>query len=121
MAKIDMQTFVSPDTDIFNDFHGAVTEQYVLQELKSVTDNPLLYWASEKGHSEVDFIMQHKGTVVPIEAKAEINARAKSLKVYMDEYNPPRAVRTSMRNYGIAGSMYSIPLFMVESIEDALS
>jgi predicted AAA+ superfamily ATPase len=119
-AKIDMQTFVSPDTDIFNDFNGAVTEQYVLQELKSVTENPILYWANEKGHSEVDFIMQHEDKIVPIEAKAEINARAKSLKVYMDEYNPKYAVRTSMRNYGITGSLYSIPLFMIESIENVL-
>ncbi|GBU21106.1 ATPase [Fibrobacteres bacterium R8-0-B4] len=120
-ANIDIQTIVSPNTDIFNDFNGAITEQYVLQELKSVTGNPILYWANEKGHSEVDFIMQYKNEIVPIEAKAEVNARAKSLAVYMNEYNPEHAVRTSMRNYGAAANLYSIPLFMIESIEDVLA
>jgi predicted AAA+ superfamily ATPase len=119
-ANIDMQTIVSPNTDIFNDFNGALTEQYVLQELKSITGNPVLYWANEKGHSEVDFVMQYKNEVVPLEAKADINTRAKSLNVYMNEYNPRHAVRTSMRNYGIAGNLYSIPLYMIESIEDVL-
>ncbi len=117
-SKVDIKTFLQPDANIFDDFKGALTEQFVLQELKNLTTNPILYWANEKGHSEIDFVLQYNGEIVPIEAKSSENERAKSLKVYMDMEKPAHAVRTSLRNYGIKNNLYSIPLYMMGSFLD---
>jgi len=112
-SKVDIKTFLQPDADIFGVFLGALTEQFVLQELKTITTNPILYWTNEKGHSEIDFILQHENEIIPIEAKSSENARAKSLKVYMEMEKPKYAVRTSLRNFGVTGNLFSIPLYMM--------
>lgn len=67
---------------IFNEFKGALTEQYVLQQLICEKDLPLFYWSAVSGTSEIDFIIQAKEMIVPVEVKASENLRAKSLKVY---------------------------------------
>jgi len=119
-ARVDLKTFLQPDANIFDDFRGAMTEQFVLQELKTLAANPILYWANEQGHSEVDFVLQHEGEIIPIEAKSSENARAKSLKVYIDMEKPAHAVRTSLKNYGVNGNLYSVPLYMMGSFWDIL-
>jgi predicted AAA+ superfamily ATPase len=119
-SKIDMKTFLQPDANIFDDFKGALTEQFVLQELKNLTTNPILYWVNEKGHSEIDFVLQYNGEIIPIEAKSSENARAKSLKVYMDMEKPAHAVRTSLKNYGVRDNLYSVPLYMMGSFLDII-
>jgi len=114
-SGVDIKTLLQPGANIFDDFKGAVTEQFVLQELKALTANPILYWVNEKGHSEIDFVLQYNGEIIPIEAKSSENARAKSLKVYMDMEKPAHAVRTSLRNYGTQDNLYSVPLYMMGS------
>jgi len=119
-SKIDMKTFLQPDANIFDDFKGALTEQFVLQELKNLTTNPILYWVNEKGHSEIDFVLQYNGEIVPIEAKSSENTRAKSLKIYMDMEKPAHAVRISLKNYGVRDNLYSVPLYMMGSFLDII-
>lgn len=96
---------------IFTEFKGALTEQYVLQQLVATQENPVFYWATEKGTAEVDFVLQRKQTVIPIEVKAEENLKAKSLKVYVEQFQPEQAFRFSMADYREQDWMVNVPLY----------
>lgn len=96
---------------IFSEFKGALTEQYVLQQLIANQDNPVFYWATEKGTAEVDFVVQQKQAVIPIEVKAEENLKAKSLKVYVEQFQPECAFRFSMADYREQDWMVNVPLY----------
>ena len=98
---------------IFTEFKGALTEQYVLQQLIASQDNPVFYWASEKGTAEVDFVLQRRQGVMPIEVKAEENLKAKSLKVYAEQFKPEQAIRFSMADYREQEWMTNVPLYSV--------
>lgn len=101
---------------IFEEFKGALTEQYVLQELISQAGRQPYYYAGSRSQSEIDFILQLEDIVVPIEVKAEENLKAKSLQVYCEKYHPKLAVRTSMSGYRKQDWMVNIPLFMIGSL-----
>ena len=96
---------------IFTEFKGALTEQYVLQQLIATQNNPVFYWATEKGTAEVDFVLQRGQGVVPIEVKAEENLKAKSLKVYVEQFSPEQALRYSMADYREQDWMANVPLY----------
>ncbi len=96
---------------IFTEFKGALTEQYVLQQLVATQENTVYYWATEKGMAEVDFVLQRKQEVIPIEVKAEENLKAKSLKVYVDQYQPEQAIRLSMADYREQDWLVNVPLY----------
>ncbi len=96
---------------IFTEFKGALTEQYVLQQLVASQENTVYYWATEKGTAEVDFVLQRKQEVIPIEVKAEENLKAKSLKVYVDQYQPEQAIRLSMADYREQDWLVNVPLY----------
>ena len=98
---------------IFSEFKGALTEQYVLQQLIANQDNPVFYWATEKGTAEVDFVVQQKQAIIPIEVKAEENLKAKSLKVYVEQFQPERAFRFSMADYREQDWLVNVPLYGV--------
>jgi predicted AAA+ superfamily ATPase len=103
---------------ILQEFKGALTEQYVLQQLTAIGDPPVFYWSSETGEAEVDFLVQLEGNVIPIEVKAEENLQAKSLKSYYKRYAPEFSVRTSMSDFRIDDWLTNIPLYMIGSIKD---
>ncbi len=96
---------------VFTEFKGALTEQYVCQELISQSENPVFYWSAERGTSEIDFILQVDSKIIPVEVKAEENLKSKSLMVYQDKYSPELAVRTSLSDYRNDGDMKNIPLW----------
>lgn len=98
---------------IFSEFKGALTEQYVLQQLIANQDNPVFYWATEKGTAEVDFVVQQKQAVIPIEVKAEENLKAKSLKVYVEQFQPECAFRFSIADYREQDWLVNVPLYEV--------
>lgn len=95
---------------LFTNFKGAMTEQFVLQELaaKGITPN---YWSSDSGNAEVEFVVQGEKNVFPVEAKAGINTKAKSLKVYRERFNPPYAIRTSLQPHHDGETVKDIPLY----------
>jgi predicted AAA+ superfamily ATPase len=119
-APLDISTLMLPNNPVFTEFKGALTEQYVIQELRGNTKSPVFYWGSDSGKAEVDFIIQHKNEIVPIEVKSSINTKAQSLSVYIDKYHPVHAVRSSLKNYGKDGRISSIPLYMIGNIEELL-
>ncbi|WP_373767083.1 ATP-binding protein [Glaesserella sp.] len=96
---------------IFTEFKGALTEQYVLQQLIATQENPVFYWATEKGTAEVDFVLQRRQAVIPIEVKAEENLKAKSLKVYVEQFQPEQAFRFSMADYREQDWLVNVPLY----------
>ena len=103
--------------DIFVEFKGALTEQYVLTELKTNVDSPVFYWSSEKGTSEVDYIIQIGRNNIPIEVKSSENLQSKSLKSFVQKYNTKINVRTSMSNFKKEEWLINIPLYLIGNIE----
>jgi predicted AAA+ superfamily ATPase len=119
MCALDVEMFLEPDAAIFNHFHGALTEQYVLQELKAAGDIPVYYWAREgSAQAEVDFVIQYHNMVIPIEAKATRNLKAKSFNIYLDTYQPKAAIRTSLADVSRNGAVYEIPLYAVGGLRE---
>ncbi|MBQ9817781.1 MAG: ATP-binding protein [Proteobacteria bacterium] len=102
--------------DIFVEFKGALTEQFVLQELIATNKYTPYYYSGEKSVYETDFVIQQGKNVLPIEVKAMQNLRSKSLKFYYDKFNPAYAVRTSMSNAVDEGWMVNIPLWAITSL-----
>lgn len=92
-------------------YKGALTEQYVLQELMLFQETKVHYWTPEHGIAEVDFVIQMEDTIVPIEVKAERNLQAKSLKEFVKRYTPEMVIRTSMAPYEIGNNIIDLPLY----------
>lgn len=117
MTDLSAQTLLEGD-EIFTEFKGALTEQYVLEELKN-RHLYAAYWSRDKGsQAEVDFIVQLDDLIVPIEVKAEENLQSKSLRVYRDKCKPSYVVRTSLSNYRKDDWLTNIPLYMISQIDD---
>ena len=95
---------------LFTNFKGALAEQFVLQELVSEGIAPN-YWTSDSGNAEVEFVIQGETAVFPIEAKAGINTKAKSLKIFRKLFNPPYAIRTSLQPHHDGADVKDIPLY----------
>lgn len=97
---------------IFEEFKGALTEQYVAQELHAA-GYPLYYFATARSTGKIDFMLQGDLDCVPIEVKAEQNLRARSLRAFCDKYRPGMAIRSSMSNYKQEDWLTNVPLYML--------
>ena len=102
-------------------FKGALTEQYVFQQLFSIGKNNLFYWSVENGMAEIDFLIQREGKVYPLEVKAEENLQAKSLKVFKQRFDPQKSIRTSLSDYRDEGWLVNIPLYMINQVDSMLT
>ena len=115
MTGISEKTLLEGN-NIFTEFKGALTEQFVLQQLKSMKDISIFYWSAEKSTAEIDFIIQSENKIIPIEVKAEENLQAKSLKTFYEKYNNPNCIRTSMSDYREQEWIKNIPLYYVNEL-----
>jgi predicted AAA+ superfamily ATPase len=102
---------------ILTEFKGALTEQFVKQELNVNIKNKTYYWSAENGTSEIDFVIQLEDQIVPIEVKAEENLQAKSLKVFVAKFKTQTSIRTSMSPYRDDNWLKNIPLYAINLIE----
>ena len=84
---------------LFNEFKGALTEQFVLQELKAGGQKQLFYWPNDSGSSEIDFIFEKENTIIPLEVKASENLQSKSLKTFTAKYPNIHCYRTSLSDF----------------------
>lgn len=100
MCRLEPRTLLEGDA-VFSDYKGALTEQFVQQELRAACGMELCYWASEEKNAkaEIDFLTVHRGHIVPLEVKSGVRTQAKSLHVYCQRFQPENAVRTSLRMY----------------------
>ncbi len=110
MAGISKQILLEKN-QIITEFKGALTEQFVCQELSVLHE--LFYWTAEKATAEIDFILQKEQDIVPIEVKAEENLKAKSLKLFVEKYNNKNAIRASMSFYRKELWLQNVPLYAV--------
>lgn len=117
MGDIDANTLLEGNS-IFNEFKGAITEQFVLQQLVNDENNAIYYWTSERSTSELDFLVQNSGSVLPLEVKAEENLQAKSLKVFYQKYNPKISIRTSMSDYRRQDWLINLPLYAIIELKN---
>ena len=115
MTNLKASTMIDGNK-IFEEFKGAIAEQYVLQQFKSIEDIPVFYWTNSGNTAEIDFVIQTEDSVVPIEVKATTNLQAKSLKVYMEKYHPNHAIRTSLSDYNQNENLIDMPLYAIESL-----
>lgn len=114
-SGLDAKTIIEGNT-IFGQYKGALTEQYVLQQLKCSTGIETYYWSSEQGIAEIDFLIQTGGKVIPIEVKAEENLKAKSLKSFRDKFHPELSIRTSMSDFREEETLTNLPLYGISLI-----
>ena len=106
-------------SNIFEEFKGTLTEQYVLQQLIASGIRPY-YWSAEKSTGEIDFVFQRGGDVVPLEVKAAENLQSKSLKNYCLKYQPRVAVRASLSDYRQEDWLTNVPLYAVPVLTEIL-
>jgi predicted AAA+ superfamily ATPase len=107
------QSALLEGNELFKGFKGALTEQYVLQQLKAQKGLQAYYWSNERGGAEIDFVVDTGSAVIPIEVKAEMNLQAKSLKAYQARFHPNLSVRLSMADYRREEKLLNLPLYAV--------
>ncbi|MBQ8564081.1 MAG: ATP-binding protein, partial [Firmicutes bacterium] len=116
MAGLRQSTLLDGN-DLFLEFKGALTEQYVCQQLKTIENLGVYYYTNDRGSCEVDFIVDTGERIIPVEVKAEVNLRAKSLKTYKDKFAPEISVRTSMADFKRQEWLVNLPLYAVDLIK----
>lgn len=119
MSGLDARTLISGD-DFFKQYKGALTEQFVLQQLQLMEETEIHYWSPNTGIAEVDFVIQTAGQIVPIEVKAEQNLRAKSLAEFIKRYTPAMVIRTSMAPYDKGEKITDLPLFAISLLPELM-
>ncbi|MBL7906218.1 MAG: ATP-binding protein [Bacteroidales bacterium] len=110
MAGLNVRTIIEGD-EIFTEFKGALTEQFVMQQLRLNSALYIGYWTNERSTIEVDFVIQDEGEVIPIEVKSGENLKAKSFRLFCEKYKPSKAIRTSLSDYKEESWMVNIPLY----------
>lgn len=113
MAQISVRILLEKNS-ILTEFKGALTEQFVAQQLK--LKHQIYYWSAPNATAEIDFLIQKENNIIPIEVKAEENLKSKSLKVFTDKYKPNTAIRFSMNQYREQDWMENVPLYAVNNL-----
>lgn len=121
-TNVHFRTILDGDEQFIH-FKGALTETYVLTQLKALGLNAW-YWTSS-ANAEIDFLTDHGGKITPIEVKSADNTKAKNLNLFCERYRPERAMKTSLKNVGmnLAGStqVWSLPLYALFNLEKYLN
>ncbi|NOZ03725.1 MAG: ATP-binding protein [FCB group bacterium] len=112
MANLHSGILLKGD-DLFQEFKGAWVENYVAQQLKAETGIPLYYWTSTGKKAELDFLCEFKTRIYPLEVKAGINPRSKSLLSYDRQFSPPVLSRTTLLNLKKDGKVVNYPLYAI--------
>jgi predicted AAA+ superfamily ATPase len=115
IGNLNPQILLEKNT-ILTEYKGALTEQFVCQQLKIKTE--LYYWTASNATAEIDFIIQQENEIIPIEVKAEENLKSKSLKVFVEKFENKNAIRLSMNKFRMESWLTNIPLYAVNGITD---
>jgi predicted AAA+ superfamily ATPase len=119
MLNLSSDIIIRPN-DYFKEYNGAFIENYVASELTTNGYKDLFYWKS-KNDAEVDYIIQHKNSIIPLEVKSGTSRNIKSLRSYEDKYNPKLIIRISPRNFIQDEKFINIPLYSVFAINNVLN
>jgi predicted AAA+ superfamily ATPase len=115
MAKLPLKTILEGNT-IFEEFKGALTENFVLQQLVLNEENDIFYWTNDNSAAEVDFVIQNDNEIIPIEVKSGTNLQSVSFKFFCEKYKPAKAIRTSLADYKEETWMTNVPLYAIALI-----
>lgn len=115
MSNLPPKVLLDGNT-LFTDYKGALTEQYVLQQLKCIKDLCIYYWSADNSRGEIDFLLQYEAEVIPVEVKAEENLQSKSLRTFIDKHPLLHGIRFSMSNYREQDWITNYPLYAVECL-----
>jgi len=115
MSKLKAKTLLNGNA-VFTEFKGALTEQFVFQQLMINEELSIHYFSFENSKYEIDFIIQNEeDEIMPIEAKSGENLKAKSFKLFCEKFHPETAIRTSLSNYHKESWMINVPLYIIEN------
>ncbi|MCK5450808.1 MAG: ATP-binding protein [Candidatus Omnitrophica bacterium] len=112
MVKIPIEATIQ-NVRLFNEYKGSFVENYVVQQLTAIMNQNMYYWRSKNAKAEVDFLSEINGQIYPLEAKAGINPKSRSLKSYADKFSPPCLIRTTLLNFKKNGNIRNIPLYAI--------
>jgi predicted AAA+ superfamily ATPase len=113
MSKLSAKTLLQGNS-VITEFKGALTEQFVFQQLKPKEDFAIHYFPFDKSKYEIDFIIQNEeDEIIPIEVKSGENMHATSFKLFCQKYQPKTAIRTSLANYCKESWLINVPLYIV--------
>lgn len=115
MAKLPMKTILDGNA-IFEEFKGALTENFVMQQISLNEENDIYYWTNDNSTTEVDFVIQNDEEIIPIEVKSGTNLKSVSFKFFCEKYKPTKAIRTSLSDYKDEEWMTNLPLYSINSI-----
>ncbi len=115
MVGLNQRTLLNGN-ELFTEFKGALTEQYVMQQLAVNQDLGIYYYTNDRNTCEVDFIVDNGDNIIPFEVKAEINLKAKSLKTYREKFKPEISIRSSMADYSEEIGLINLPLYAIDGI-----
>lgn len=118
MSQLPIDAVLHGDK-LFAEFKGALTENYVAQELVAQNSEKLYYWFSDN-RAEVDFIIQHHLQYMPLEVKSGTNVNSKSLRIYQEKHQPKLVLRTSLLNFKHDHTMLNIPLYALANLKQIL-
>ena len=119
MGDVDSKTLLEGNA-VFTEFKGALTEQYVHQQLSSSEKYVVYYWSAERSAAEIDFLIQYNGVIAPVEVKAEENLQAKSLRVFRNKFSPSVSIRTSMSDHRRQDWLINLPLYAISMIGEII-
>ena len=117
MAKLPLNTILDGNV-IFTEFKGALTENYVIQQLLLNEDNDIYYWANENSTAEVDFVVQNEEEIIPIEVKSGTIVQSISFRIFCEKFQPKKAIRTSLADYKQEAWMINLPLYAINLISN---
>jgi predicted AAA+ superfamily ATPase len=115
MAKLPLTTILDGNA-IFEEFKGALTENFVMQQLVLNEENDIYYWTNDNSAAEVDFVIQNDSEIIPIEVKSGTNLQSVSFKFFCEKYKPAKAIRTSLADYKEETWMTNVPLYAIGNI-----
>ena len=118
MTNLDSKIVIQGNK-LYEEFKGSLTENYCLEQLSYMYQNNINYYTFDK--YEIDFIIQEKNEVIPIEVKSGISISSSSSKKYIEKYKPKLSVRLSMKNLNLSDNVLNIPLFMIEYLPKLLT
>ena len=106
--------------ELFKEFKGALVENYVAQQLASCLNQPLYYWRNKGGTAEIDFLYENGPSICPLEVKAGVNPKGKSLRSYRERNKPDVALRSSLLNLKLDDGLCNIPLYAIGCLDKLL-
>jgi len=119
MVNLDISA-LNNSKAVLEEYKGSLTEQFAMQEIQSLRRSKPYYWSLPNSKAELDFLIEHKANIIPIEIKAAENLQSKSLKSFCQKYNPKLSIRCSMSDYRNEGWLVNLPLYAINRLYEVI-